>query len=115
MPSSGSREHRCASPGFTLIELIVVVCIVALCAALLLDRLRFYQEAAEKAVMEYTVATLKSALQLRVAALLVRGEEKKNRRARPRQPGGLVDGAPGGLPWRVPRAATRRAAGKLVF
>src|SRR5438445_9183032 len=77
MPSSGPREHRCASPGFTLIELIVVVCIVALCAALLLDRLRFYQEAAEKAVMEYTVATFKSALQLRVAAMLVRGEEKK--------------------------------------
>ncbi len=76
MPSSGPRGHRCASPGFTLIELIIVVCIVALCAALLLDRLRFYQEAAEKAVMEYTVATLKSALQLRVAAMLVRGEEK---------------------------------------
>src|SRR5437773_3474109 len=75
MPSSGSRKHRCASPGFTLIELIVVVCIVALCAALLLDRLRFYQEAAEKAAMEYTVATMKSALQLRVAAMLVRGEE----------------------------------------
>jgi len=77
MPSSGSREHRCGSPGFTLIELIVVVCIVALCAALLLDRLRFYQEATEKAVMEYTVATVKSALQLQVAAMLVRGEEKK--------------------------------------
>src|SRR5256885_13603983 len=77
MPSSGSRKHRRAGPGFTLIELIIVVCIVALCAALLLDRLRFYQEAAEKAVMEYTVATFKSALQLRVAAMLVRGEEKK--------------------------------------
>ena len=77
MPSLGSRGRRCAGPGFTLIELIIVVCIVALCAALLLDRLRFYQEAAEKAVMEYTVATLKSALQLQVAALLVRGEEKK--------------------------------------
>ena len=77
MPSSGSREHRCASPGFTLIELIIVVCIVALCAALLLDRLRFYQEAAEKAVMEYTIATVKSALQLRVAYMLVRGDEKK--------------------------------------
>jgi len=76
MPSSGPRGHRCASPGFTLIELIIVICIVALCAALLLDRLRLYQEAAEKAVMEYTVATLKSALQLRVAAMLVRGEEK---------------------------------------
>ena len=74
-PGFGPLERRRAVPGFTLIELIIVVCIVALCAALLLDRLRFYQEAAEKAAMEYTVATMKSALQLRVAAMLVRGEE----------------------------------------
>jgi prepilin-type N-terminal cleavage/methylation domain-containing protein len=77
MPGSGSRERRRSSPGFTLIELIIVVCIVALCAVLLLERLRFYQEAAEKAVMEYNVGVVKSALQLRVAALLVRGEEQK--------------------------------------
>ena len=62
--------------GLTLIELIVVVCIVALCSTLLFERLRFYQEAAEKATMEYTVAVVKSALQLRVAAMLLRGEGK---------------------------------------
>ncbi|HEY6241866.1 MAG TPA: type II secretion system protein [Burkholderiales bacterium] len=75
-PGSDSCRPRRAGPGFTLIELIVVICIVALCATLLLERLRFYQEAAEKAAMEYTVATMKSALQLRVAAMLVRGEER---------------------------------------
>jgi general secretion pathway protein G len=69
--------RRRSSPGFTLIELIIVVCIVALCAGLLLERLRFYQEAAEKAVMEYNVGVMKSALQLRVAALLIHGEERK--------------------------------------
>ena len=67
---------RAKPAGLTLIELIVVVCIIALCAVLLLDRLRFYQEAAEKAAMEYTVAAVKSALQLRGAAMLLRGEEK---------------------------------------
>ena len=77
MPGSGSRRCRRSSPGFTLIELIIVVCIVALCAALLFERLRFYQEAAEKAVMEYNIGAVKSALQLRVAALLVQGEERK--------------------------------------
>ena len=71
-----SRARPRASPGLTLIELIVVVCIIALCAVLALNRLRFYQEAAEKAAMEYTVAVVKSALQLRVAAMLLRGEEK---------------------------------------
>jgi prepilin-type N-terminal cleavage/methylation domain-containing protein len=77
MPGSGWRVRRRSSPGFTLIELIIVVCIVGLCIVLLLERLRFYQEAAEKAVMEYNVGVVKSALQLRVAALLVRGEEHK--------------------------------------
>ncbi|HEY6720193.1 MAG TPA: prepilin-type N-terminal cleavage/methylation domain-containing protein, partial [Burkholderiales bacterium] len=70
--ASGSRARLRAVSGLTLIELIVVVCIIALCAALLLDRLRFYQEAAEKAAMEYTVGAVKSALQLRVAAMLLR-------------------------------------------
>jgi general secretion pathway protein G len=77
VPGAGSRARRRCSPGFTLIELIIVICIVALCAGLLLERLRFYQEAAEKAAMEYNVGAVKSALQLRVAALLVRGEERK--------------------------------------
>lgn len=76
MPRYSLRKRRRAVAGLTLIELIVVVCIIALCAALLLDRLRFYQEAAEKAAMEYTLATMKSALQLRIAAMLVRGEER---------------------------------------
>jgi general secretion pathway protein G len=77
VPGSGSRARRRCSAGFTLIELIIVICIVALCAGLLLERLRFYQEAAEKAAMEYNVGVVKSALQLKVAALLVRGEERK--------------------------------------
>ena len=67
---------RTKHAGLTLVELIVVVCIIALCAVVLLDRLRFYQEAAEKAAMEYTVGSVKSALQLRVAAMLLRGEGK---------------------------------------
>jgi prepilin-type N-terminal cleavage/methylation domain-containing protein len=67
---------RSKHAGLTLVELIVVVCIIALCATLLFERLRFYQEAAEKAAMEYTVAVVKSALQLRIAAMLLRGEGK---------------------------------------
>jgi len=62
--------------GLTLIELVIVVCIIGVLSAVLLERLRFYQEAAEKAAMENNVGALKSALQLRVAALLVRGEER---------------------------------------
>lgn len=59
--------------GFTLLELVVVICIVALLAAKLLDWLRFYQEQAEKAVMEATVSAMQGGLTLRASALLIRG------------------------------------------
>lgn len=45
-------------------------------AAVLLERLRYYQEGAEKTAMEYTVSALKSALQLQVAGLLVKGRDR---------------------------------------
>lgn len=61
--------------GFTLFELIVVICIVATMAGVLLNRLRVYQEAAEKAAMQQTAAAIKSALQMRVAAYLINGRE----------------------------------------
>jgi len=63
--------RRCE--GFTLLEFGVVAVILGIVAAVLLDRLRYYQEAAEKADMEYTVAALKSALRLQVSTLMVEG------------------------------------------
>lgn len=68
------RLRRIAA-GLTLVELIVVVCVIGVASAVLLTRLRFYQEAAEKAVMESNVGVMKSALQLRVAAMLLKGEQ----------------------------------------
>ena len=61
--------------GFTLFELIVVVCIVAIMAGILLNRLRVYEEAAEKAAMQQTAAAIKSALQMRVASYLINGHD----------------------------------------
>lgn len=65
------QKRRCE--GFTLLELVVVIVVVSVLAAALLERMRYYQEAAEKAHMEYTVAALKSALRLHVSTLMVEG------------------------------------------
>jgi prepilin-type N-terminal cleavage/methylation domain-containing protein len=70
------QSRRCACAGFTLIELIVVISLVAIFFAVALDRLLLYQEHAEKAAMDQTIAAIKSGLQLRAAVLLVRGEER---------------------------------------
>jgi prepilin-type N-terminal cleavage/methylation domain-containing protein len=52
--------------GFSLVELIVAATAVLICAGVLLERLLFYQEAAEKARMELEVTALKLALQVRI-------------------------------------------------
>ena len=72
--------------GFTLFELIVVVCIVSVMAFILLDRLQVYKEGAEKAVMQQTAAAIKSALQLRVASYMIHGREDEIEKLRTQNP-----------------------------
>lgn len=60
--------------GFTLIEFLVVIIIISTLGAVLLDRMLFYQEAAEKAAMEQIAGTLRSALHLQIADKLVKGQ-----------------------------------------
>ncbi len=52
--------------GFTALELAVSVSVVLVFAGVLLERMLFYQELAEKARMELEVTTLKLALQARI-------------------------------------------------
>lgn len=72
--------------GFTLFELIVVVCIVALIAGILFNRLRLYEEAAEKAAMQQTAAAIKSALQMRVASYMISGRDNEIEKLRNENP-----------------------------
>jgi general secretion pathway protein G len=59
--------------GFTLFELLVVVCLVGVLVSVVLDRMLRYQELAEKAAMEQTVAAFRSALVIQVGARILRG------------------------------------------
>ena len=57
--------------GFTLLELVIVVIIVALLATFSLDRLFWYQGQAEKSNMEYTATMIKSGLWMGAASLMM--------------------------------------------
>jgi prepilin-type N-terminal cleavage/methylation domain-containing protein len=59
--------------GFTLIELIVVVCVIALLFGVALDRLMRYQELGERAAMEQNIAAINVALNMKFASLIVAG------------------------------------------
>ena len=59
--------------GFTLLELIIVISIVAILAGLFLSRIPYYQEQAEKAAMEQIAGAMQSALVMRTGSLMVRG------------------------------------------
>jgi len=63
-------QGRRRTVGFTLLELVVVACVISILAVVLLNRLQSYQVLAEKTAMEQTVGTIRSALNLRVAALI---------------------------------------------
>lgn len=60
--------------GFTLVELVVAIIIISTLGAVLLDRMLYYQEAAEKAAMERFVVELRSALQLQIAERFLSGQ-----------------------------------------
>ena len=93
-PMSPRTRRQPAQGGFTLFELIVVICIVAVMAGILLNRLRTYEEAAEKAVMQQTAAAIKSALQMRVAAYLIGGRDNEIENLRNENPVGWLQEPP---------------------
>jgi len=70
-----SVAARRRSPGFSLYELIVSIALVGVFSGVLLDRLLYYEEVAEKAVVELQASTLKVALQVHVGDLISRNQK----------------------------------------
>lgn len=59
--------------GFTLFELVGIIVIASVIVITLLNRFYYYQEIAEKTVMEMTVMNMRSGLRLRIAELKMQG------------------------------------------
>lgn len=63
--------------GFTLLELVIVACVVALLAGVLFTRVQYYQQQAERLAREQVLANLRSALRLRLADLLIKRQSQQ--------------------------------------
>lgn len=72
--------------GFSLIELAVAAVLVSVLMAVLLNRLVHYQEALERAQFESTLRIYKTALQIRMAELMITRQEAEVRRLETENP-----------------------------
>jgi prepilin-type N-terminal cleavage/methylation domain-containing protein len=61
--------------GYSLLELAVVAVVLSIVLAVYLERLSYYQEAAERAQFQATLQIYKTALQIRLAELMVARRE----------------------------------------
>ena len=59
--------------GFSLLELAGSLVLLAIAATVLLGRLAYYEELAEKAKMEATIRAIRSAMQVRMAKMMIEG------------------------------------------
>lgn len=65
--------------GFSLLELAVVAVVLSILAAVLLQRLNYYQEAVERARFEMALQVYKTALQIRLAEMIIERRENDAR------------------------------------
>jgi len=72
---SAVRARAPGGAGFSLVELVVAVTVIAVLAAVLLGYVVEYTERAEKAAMEQVTAAVRAGLHLRVAGLIARNAD----------------------------------------
>ncbi|MGB6054113.1 MAG: hypothetical protein WBG17_02630 [Burkholderiaceae bacterium] len=102
------RTHRASR-----LELLVAAVLIAIVAALLLERLTRYQEYTEKAVMEATIAHMRSGLRVRVAEMMITGSLAQLQEVRQENPVGWLEAPPANYLGEIPAAAA--AAGNWYF
>lgn len=76
VPGGARCAGRRGQRGFTLLELVVAICVIAALAAVLLTRLRYYQEFAEKTAMELTAQNMRTGLRFRLGELVAKQDKE---------------------------------------
>lgn len=71
------NRNRCAERGFTLLELTVVVCIVAVLFTVALNKYLDLLVDVERATMEQNLGAMRSAVALQMASRLVKGHSER--------------------------------------
>lgn len=63
--------------GFSRLELLITMIVIGIVSAIFLERMSYYQAMVEKAEMDYTLRSIKSALRLRISTLLIQGRAQE--------------------------------------
>jgi type II secretory pathway pseudopilin PulG len=92
----GIRRSRARAAGFSALELTTAIALIAIFASVLLDRLLYYQEAYEKASMEYWANAIKLGLQIRVGHLMAQNRVVDYAEVARENPIGWLDQPPPG-------------------
>jgi len=92
--ASKTRHAACRESGFSAFELAVSIIIISALAAVLLNRLGYYQEMAEKAAMESTLRTIKTGLQIHLAEPIVTNRQAEAARLETEDPFQWLDDKP---------------------
>lgn len=87
-------KHTGRKNGFTRFEMLIVVIGTSVLAAVLLERMRAYQEYAEKTAMEMTVMNMRSGLRLRIAELMTQDRTREVGKLLDENPIGWLDTPP---------------------
>lgn len=89
-----------------LMEVLVATVVIGIVATMLLSRLAYYQEMAEKANMEMTVAAVKSALRMRLAGMMLEGRAQEYPRLAEQNPMDWLEERPANYRGELPNAAS---------